>query len=126
MARDAWRSRRWHWLGVAVLLAAVLLGLPLLASSTATAHDPDTGQPNWITSGRYVSPHTGVHCCGPKDCERLDPTRVEATPRGLILHAYNDELVPYTEATPSEDQHYWRCHGVDRQRRCFFAPVGSQ
>ena len=99
----------------------------------AHAHDPDTGEPNWITDGKYTSPG-GVSCCGPNDCERLDPKLVEATPRGLILHAYNNELVPWNEATPSEDKYYWRCHmtewGLDgsstKKRRCFFAPVGSQ
>jgi len=108
----------------------------IICATAALAHDPDTGLPNWITHGGYVSPQTGVHCCGPQDCERLDPKLVEATPKGLILHAYNDELVPYSEATPSEDGHYWRCHGVvmrgldgsrmGGERRCFFAPVGTE
>jgi hypothetical protein len=91
----------------------------------AWAHDPDTGESNWISRGQYLAPDTGVHCCGPRDCERLDPKRIEVTPNGLILHAYDDELVPFNEATPSEDGAYWRCHGSHNQRRCFFAPVGA-
>lgn len=109
-----------------VVLLYGILSVALAAAMPAAAHDPDTGKPNWIDSGRYVSPQTGVHCCGPNDCERLDPSRVEATPNGLVLHAFNDEIVPYAEATPSEDGAYWRCHSADKRRRCFFAPVGSQ
>ena len=107
-------------------VCGVALACLVMAGMTARAHDPDTGLPNWITNGHYLSPDTGVHCCGPRDCERLDPARVEATPGGLVLHAYDDEVVPYSEATPSEDGAYWRCHGSNQQRRCFFAPVGTQ
>ncbi|MGG6494697.1 UNVERIFIED_CONTAM: hypothetical protein NY603_17310 [Bacteroidetes bacterium 56_B9] len=108
----------------------------VLGTAAARAHDPDTGKPNWIAEGAYSSPQTGVHCCGPNDCERLDPTLVQATPRGFVLHAFRDELVPYTEATPSEDGKYWRCHTTlvnhldgtqsGGERRCFFAPVGTE
>jgi hypothetical protein len=112
--------KRMAWVCGVALMCLMLTGM------TVRAHDPDTGLPNWITNGHYLSPDTGVHCCGPRDCERLDPGLVEATPGGLILHAYDDEVVPYSEATPSEDGHFWRCHGSNQQRRCFFAPVGTQ
>ena len=115
--------------------AAILLALAA-ACSPAAAHDPDTGAPNWITEGGYTSPQTGVHCCGPNDCERLDPKAVQATPSGYVLHGFGDELVPYKEATPSEDGAFWRCHTwitrfadgstVGGARRCFFAPAGTQ
>ncbi|MGO9361256.1 MAG: hypothetical protein ACLP1D_26870 [Xanthobacteraceae bacterium] len=118
--------------GIFLALAAALLVEPV----AALAHDPDTGKPNWITDGAYRNRATGARCCGPKDCDRLDAKQVQATPRGFILHAYNDELVPYSEATPSEDGKYWRCHGtvfnhVDGsksggERLCFFAPVGTE
>jgi hypothetical protein len=94
--------------------------------ATILVHDPDTGAPNWITQGGYTSPQTGVHCCGPNDCERVDPKTIEATPNGLILHSFGDEMVPWKEATPSEDGLYWRCHAYPNLRRCFFAPTGSQ
>jgi hypothetical protein len=106
-----------------------------LWSDRGIAHDPDTGQPNWIGNGDYFAAD-GHHCCGRTDCERLDPKLIQRTPAGIILHAYNDELVPYSQATPSEDHHYWRCHAAiiheldgttsGGERRCFFAPVGSQ
>jgi hypothetical protein len=119
-------------LGIGSAVVAVLL----IGAGPVRAHDPDTGRPNWITEGAYASPQTGEHCCGANDCERLDPTLVQATPRGFVLHAYKDELVPYAEATPSEDGKFWRCHKTlynhidgsvtGGERRCFFAPVGTE
>jgi hypothetical protein len=118
--------------------APAALAVLLALASPARSHDPDTGESNWINDGRYVSPQTGVHCCGPNDCERLDPAKVEPTPGGIILHAYGDEVVPWSEATPSQDKFYWRCHtaiirgldgapvdGMYGKRRCFFAPLGG-
>lgn len=119
-------------------LYLALLVLVGLVSLQAQAHDPDTGRPNWITNGQYASPQTGAHCCGPQDCEPLDPELIEATSNGFVLHAFKDEIVPYAEATPSEDGKYWRCHTAylrnmdgtemdgSNKRRCFFAPVGTQ
>lgn len=112
------------WSIVAILLMVVVLILLVVFQPRAHAHDK--GAPNWITEGKYVSPETGVHCCGPNDCDRLDPKTIEATPAGFILHAFNDEFVPYSEATPSEDGQFWRCHAYTGTRRCFFAPVGTQ
>jgi hypothetical protein len=105
-----------------------------LWSDRGMAHDPETGEPNWITEGKYRGAD-GHLCCGNVDCHRLDPKLVQHTRAGIILHAYNDELVPYSQATPSEDDHYWRCHGTIShqhdetalgERRCFFAPVGTR
>lgn len=104
---------------IRVLAILVLLCVPALA------HDPDTGEPNWITDDKYKG-SDNVGCCGPKDCDRVDPARIKATQSGLWLMDFN-ELVPWSEATPSQDRHYWRCHRWDeaRSRRCFFAPVGQ-
>jgi len=117
------------------LLVGLLLGW-VLTLSPAHAHDPDTGESNWINDGDYKSPQTGVHCCGPKDCDRLDAAHVHATPKGYVLDDFGGEVVPYAEATPSEDGKYWRCHGTviweldgtkgGSERRCFFAPTGTQ
>lgn len=95
-------------------------------TNSAFAHDPDTGQPNWITKGEYRG-KDGVHCCGPNDCEKVDRTRIKFTPNGIVLLDFNNEVVPYTEAAPSEDQFFWRCHKYNelKERRCFFAPVGG-
>lgn len=115
---------------------ARLLSLLAFFAAKASAHDPDTGEANWITHGNYTS-QAGVHCCGEKDCRRLDASAVTETPAGIHVHyqlwgnsgPMIDEVVPYSEATPSEDGHYWRCHtwenGVNK-RRCFFAPVGTE
>lgn len=118
--------------------ARILAILVLLVPFTALAHDAD-GNPNWITHGEYTG-RDGVHCCGERDCEVINPERVKATPGGYVLLDFKNELVPYSQATPSEDGKFWRCHtyiinhsygdGVSTQeggeRRCFFAPVGTQ
>jgi len=92
------------------------LALTLLSSS-AFAHD------FWINHGNYTSPTDGVHCCGDNDCRALEPSDVKITPKGYVLT--NGELVPFTEAQPSEDGEYWRCKRYDGSRRCFFAPQPS-
>lgn len=100
------------------------LAILLLLTAPALAHDPVTGDSNWINEGRYRSP-AGILCCGVKDCDQLDPKLVKATPAGLVLRQFGDELVPWPEVTPSEDGLYWRCHAGDGSRRCVFAPAGT-
>jgi hypothetical protein len=85
-------------------------------SSPALAHD------FWISHGKYTSTD-GVHCCGDNDCQALGPEDVKITPRGYAL--MNGELVPFSEAQPSEDGEFWRCKRYDGSRRCFFAPQPS-
>ncbi len=97
-------------------LCGAILGLAFL-SSPAFAHD------FWINHGNYKSPIDGVHCCGDNDCRALAPEDVKITPRGYAL--MNGELVPFSEAQPSEDGEYWRCKRYDGSRRCFFAPLPS-
>jgi hypothetical protein len=112
----------------------LIIAFFFIFSGMAHAHDAN-GNPNWITYGDYKGAD-GVHCCGPRDCEEVDSRTIEHTPKGLILHSFKDELVPWNEATPSEDGKYWRCHGAiyrsidgtesGGERRCFFAPVGTE
>jgi hypothetical protein len=92
-----------------VLLAAVAV----LFAGQAQAHD------SWINWGGYKSP-SGEHCCGDNDCQVLEPSQVKITQRGYAL--INGELVPFSEAQPSEDGNYWRCKRYNGSRRCFFAP----
>lgn len=104
-----------------ILAGALVLLLPVVA----VAHDPDTGSPNWITEGEYRGPDN-VHCCGPNDCEKLKPQDVTVVKGGYYIRSYQ-ETVPFSEATPSEDGQFWRCHksASNSDRRCFFAPVGQ-
>lgn len=113
----------WRWPIFAWVYWAAFL-LILLAISPALAHDPDTGDPNWITEGAY-SGADNIHCCGPRDCFPIKPDRIKQTPAGFVLLDYENELVPYSEATPSEDKRFWRCQKWDKTRRCFFAPYGG-
>jgi hypothetical protein len=96
-----------------LLLAQTLLfGQTLLLDSGALAHD------NWISRGglRNIA---GEWCCGEGDCPALNYTpRVTAS--GYQLQ--NGEVVPFSEAQPSPDGSFVRCHRPDGSRRCFFAP----
>lgn len=98
---------------VPTALAGAILTLTLYAPPAA-AHD------FWINWGGYRSPVDGTHCCGDNDCHELSADEVKITPRGYALA--NGELVPFSEAQPSEDGEYWRCKRYDGSRRCFFAP----
>jgi hypothetical protein len=97
----------------------------LLIVQPAYAHDL------WINHGNYASPIDGVHCCGENDCRQLPDEDVSVGPAGysLLLGRPDGasgnvvETVPYKEAQPSEDGHYWRCKRYDGSRRCFFAPM---
>lgn len=93
------------------------LFLLLALTGTAQAHD------FWISKGQYVNPSDGVHCCGERDCFQIPAASIVSTPKGYLLP--NGELVPYSEATPSEDGLFWRCQKSTGERRCFFAPTGS-
>ena len=94
-----------------VLVPSLLLAQTLLDSG-ARAHD------NWISRGglRNIA---GEWCCGEGDCPALNYTpRVTAS--GYQLQ--NGEVVPFSEAQPSPDGSFVRCHRPDGSRRCFFAP----
>jgi hypothetical protein len=94
------------------------------------AFGQDHGHGNfWINKGKYVGPDN-VHCCGPKDCFPIADEDVKATPRGFVLKTYNNEIVPFHQATPAEQDpdgvtRFWRCQKPDGSRRCFFAPYGG-
>lgn len=103
-----------------VIFLALTLGL--LTPGIATAHDAD-GRPNWIAEGAYKG-KDGVHCCGPTDCELLDSRDVLVRPDGIWLARFK-ELVPFDQATPSEDGKIWRCHTLSGERRCFFMGYGT-
>jgi hypothetical protein len=64
----------------------------------------------------------GELCCGVGDCVAVEPVRTTA--RGFLIEM-NKELVPFSEAQPSPDGQFWRCHKPDGSRRCFFAPPPS-
>lgn len=80
-------------------------------SRPAHAHD------SWISRGQYRNA-TGEWCCGATDCQIVKDVKAKAGGYSLP----SGEIVPYSEATPSPDGAYWRCHRADGSRRCFFAP----
>jgi hypothetical protein len=91
----------------------------MIVSTPGVTHD------FWINNGGYKDPNSGIHCCGPSDCHVLNPDRIVAKQDGYHLLDFGNEVVPYSEAYPSEDRDYWRCQKTDGSRRCFFAPTGA-
>ena len=101
--------------GVRRLVLAAPMAIATL--SLASAHGPA----EWIERGGYKNA-AGELCCGERDCVELADADVTVTARGYSVRSVR-ETVPYNEALPSPDGHYWRCQwgGV---RKCFFAPPG--
>lgn len=108
------------WPFIAGFLCGAWLAMSIKPS---LAHDAD-GSPNWITQGKYVGPDN-VHCCGPADCFEIARDDISITPQGYVLKTYGNEIVPFSQSTPSEDRKFWRCKAYDGSRRCFFAPYGG-
>ncbi|MGE0733125.1 MAG: hypothetical protein AB7G15_10980 [Alphaproteobacteria bacterium] len=78
---------------------------------------------DWIRQRGYVGVD-GTRCCGKDDCERIPAAAIEITPEGFFLRDARIS-VPYRQARPSEDGHYWLCRSDARTMRCFFAPPSS-
>lgn len=99
------------------LVAALLLALPVLAwSFPARGH----GEHDWMRTGNYHNPKTGIHCCSPhQDCTVVPVSKVKTTPDGFLLEE-TGETIPYSEAHKSEDENMWRCAASDFSTRCFF------
>ena len=102
--------------GIRRLMLAALMGTASL--SLASAHGPA----EWIQQGGYRNA-VGELCCGERDCLELADVDVSVTAAGYFVKSVR-ETVPYSEALPSPDGHYWRCHWGGA-RKCFFAPPGS-
>jgi hypothetical protein len=102
------------WLIAAGVLAGLLLGF----MPAAWSHE------HWINRSGYTGAD-GIHCCGEKDCPQIAPERIKTTAHGLLLLDYGNELVPWSEITPSEDGKIYRCQRYDGARRCFFASPGG-
>jgi len=98
---------------------ARLIGLAMAAGTDAAAQDGY----DWIRQRGHVGVD-GTRCCGKDDCERIPAANVEIAPEGFVLR--NARIgVPYRQARPSEDGHYWLCRSDARKMRCFFAPPSS-
>ena len=94
----------------------------VLSATLILTHDP-SGDPNWIGEHGYKNTQ-GARCCGITDCERLRPTDIEIRKDGIWLARFR-ELVPYEQATPSEDGYSYRCQDNRGGRRCFFFRYGE-
>lgn len=94
-----------------------LLAFALLVPA-ALAHGPA----EWIEHGHYKNA-AGELCCGERDSFELASDDVEVTASGYFIKSMK-ETVPFNQATPSPDGHYWRCQWGG-ERKCFFAPPPS-
>ena len=104
-------------LGILGLIAALLY----VATSAVSAHDSAA----WIQE-QSLSNRVGEWCCGPQDCNAVEPKDFTATPDGYLVPA-TGELIPYSEPQPfSPDGKLWICRRPDHSRRCVFdKPPGS-
>ena len=98
-----------------VTLSAILIAATL---SLASAHGPA----EWIQRGGYRNA-AGELCCGDRDCFEIAVDDVSITGSGYFVRSIR-ETVPFSEALPSPDGHYWRCQWGG-MRKCFFAPPPS-
>jgi hypothetical protein len=97
----------------------VLGGLLVIVTlSLASAHGPA----EWIQRGGYKNA-VGELCCGERDCLALADADVTVTAAGYFVKSAS-ETVPFTEALPSPDGHFWRCQWGG-SRKCFFAPPST-
>ena len=90
-------------------LVPYLLGAGILLLLTGMALAHDAGESNWIEQNGYVGTDN-IKCCGPNDCERIADAEIEVRRDGFWLKQFA-ELVPFSEATPSEARHLfdmWR------------------
>jgi hypothetical protein len=104
--------------GVTRSTLAGLAAMAMLSLQLAYAHGPA----EWIQRGGYKNA-AGELCCGERDCFELADADVKVTPAGYHVISIG-ETVPFSEATPSPDGHFWRC-AWGGQRKCFFAPLNS-
>jgi hypothetical protein len=100
---------------VGVTLASIAAAATL---SIAVAHGPA----EWINQGGFRNA-AGELCCGEHDCFALPVADVSVTSAGYFVRSKR-ETVPFSEALPSPDGHYWRCEWGGA-RKCFFAPPPS-
>jgi hypothetical protein len=104
--------------GAARFTLSGLTAVAMLSLQVAYAHGPA----EWIQRGGYKNA-AGELCCGERDCFELSEADVKVTANGYFVISIK-EIVPFSEATPSPDGHYWRCQWGG-SRKCFFAPPSS-
>lgn len=95
------------------MIRAALIAAPLLF-----VH----GDAEWIMRDPRHKDISGVHCCGPSDCKKIDRSEVVATPEGYRVHG---ALFGYDHPAlyQSIDADYWLC---EREvPKCLFTPEGS-
>jgi hypothetical protein len=115
-----------HKITEALATSALAAALAFLIAITAglvsaRAH----GDAQWIQDQALRS-RTGDLCCGPADCEAIDPADVAVTASGYLIKSRR-ETIPFGETLPASiDGRLWVCRRFDGSRRCVFdRPPGS-
>ena len=109
-----------------ILARLFVVSAILLFASDVIAHD------SWISRGAHRNT-AGEWCCGDGDCFVVAPERIVVTAGGYAIVGQTAgvgdsiplEVIPFSEAQPSQDGQFWRCKRPDGSRRCFFAPPNT-
>lgn len=96
------------------------IALLTLLPFAALAH----GDAAWIMHGPYLD-KSGIHCCGPADCQKAEPGELKPIPGGW-LHVPTGTAIPSDRpgVYPSIDLEMWRCVRGN-ELKCVFTVTGS-
>ncbi len=105
------------------------LARPLVTASLLVIASETLAHDSWISRGALRN-GAGEWCCGEGDCFVISKDRIMETANGYAILGQQAaggatpviEVIPYSEAQPSQDGQFWRCKRPDGSRRCFFAP----
>src|SRR3954466_3987698 len=101
-----------------IRLALAFVTFALVIPDTS-AHD------SWISKGGHRNA-AGEWCCGEGDCFIVPKEQVSMNAAGYSISRapavgsgpWFREQIPFSEAQPSPDGEFWRCHRSDGARRC--------
>ena len=109
------------------------LGLTLAFVLAFGSEGAAFGHDQWADGGK-VPDWVKSSCCGPADAHEVPPEHVhEVECGGKVCYAVDGypNLIPWNEALPSQDGHYWLFYSTygngvpPSQAWCFFAPMGT-
>lgn len=102
----------------------IIIVVIALLAGPALAHD----DAEWIRA-QGLKNRMGEMCCGPQDCNAVDPARVKLTDKGYAINQGSwTEVIPYSEPMPfSIDGRIWICRSTRymNNRLCVFDRPGS-
>jgi hypothetical protein len=113
---------------ITVICAAI--GVHACNVYDAEAH----GEAGWIMNNPAFKSESGIHCCGPSDCERAPENGVILQGGGYFIPS-TGQFFPsnHPAVHPSKDGDYWWCKriesdgngGLKAVLRCLFVPLST-